>query len=153
MFMSYCHISFIWCLPLETAEHQIDKLLFIELKDCMHIWSSYHQFTTVITTVNFVLCTPYCTSIKRLVSTFNMMHEASIEAQKLAACDMVCACDAIFFTNQRYWAITLHIVLFGIHVFCIQSQILHFIFVTFDIFYTLYQNIKNVHKKTSSLTA
>ena len=25
-----------------------------------------------------------------------MMHEASIEAQKLAACDMACACDAMF---------------------------------------------------------
>ena len=138
-----------------TWSCRIDKLLFIELKDCMHIWSSYHQFTTVITTVNFVLCTPYCTSIKRLVSTSSMMQEASIEAQKLAACDMACAVMRCFYqsTVLSKHPITLHIVLFGIHVFCIQSQILHFIFVTFDIFHTLYQNIKNVHKKTSSLTA
>ena len=84
------------------------------------------------------------------------MQEASIEAQKLAACDMACACAVMRCAIngiEQAPKITLHIVLLGIHVFCIQSQILHFIFVTFDIFHTLYQNIKNVHKKTSSLTA
>ena len=83
------------------------------------------------------------------------MQEASIEAQKLAACDMACACDAMFLPINGIEQAHNHLAYctFGIHVFCIQPQILHFIFVTFDIFHTLYQNIKNVHKKTSSLTA